>query len=155
MSTVPFRDICFLISLHNHSYRDFRVSVMVFNATFNNVSVILWLSFLLVEKTGVSGENNRLAASHWQTLSNKIVSYRLLRGGGVWCLTPLSTIFRLYRGGQFYLLKKPDYTEKTTDLPQVTDKLCHIMLHRVHLAWVGFDHDPFIGYWGLRAWDVV
>jgi hypothetical protein len=27
---------------------------MVFNATFNNISVILWLSALLVEKTGES-----------------------------------------------------------------------------------------------------
>ena len=26
---------------------------MVFNATFNNISVILWLSVLLVEETGV------------------------------------------------------------------------------------------------------
>jgi hypothetical protein len=29
---------------------------MVFNATFNNISVISWLSVLLVEKTGVPGE---------------------------------------------------------------------------------------------------
>jgi hypothetical protein len=31
---------------------------MVFNATFNNISVILWQSVLLVEKTGVPGENH-------------------------------------------------------------------------------------------------
>ena len=37
---------------------------MVINATFNNVSVISWQSVLLVEETGVSGENHRPATSH-------------------------------------------------------------------------------------------
>ena len=32
---------------------------MVFNATFNNISAIMWRSVLLVEETGVPGENHR------------------------------------------------------------------------------------------------
>ena len=35
---------------------------MVFNATFNNISVISWQSVLLVEETGGPGENHRHVA---------------------------------------------------------------------------------------------
>jgi hypothetical protein len=47
---------------------------MVFNATFNNISVISWWSVLLVEGTGLPGENHRPVASHRQTLSHNIIS---------------------------------------------------------------------------------
>jgi len=47
---------------------------MVLNAIFNNISVILWRSVLLVQETRVPGENHQPVASHWQTLSHNVVS---------------------------------------------------------------------------------
>jgi len=46
----------------------------VFNAIFNNISVMSWRSVLLVEETGVPEENQWTSASHCQTLSRKVVS---------------------------------------------------------------------------------
>jgi hypothetical protein len=40
--------------------------VMVYNASFNNISVKLWQSILLVEETRVPGENRRPVASHYK-----------------------------------------------------------------------------------------
>jgi hypothetical protein len=47
---------------------------MMFNATFNNMSVISWWFVLLVEETGIPKENHQPVESHWQTLSHNVVS---------------------------------------------------------------------------------
>jgi hypothetical protein len=54
--------------------------LMVFNATFNNFSVIWWWSVLLVEETRVPRENHRPVASlsHLQTLSHNVVHLALI-----------------------------------------------------------------------------
>ena len=59
--TVPWYN---MIERTNNSRTERLVWSMVLNATFNNISVISWLSVVLVEETGIPGENHRLIASH-------------------------------------------------------------------------------------------
>jgi hypothetical protein len=57
---------------------------MVLNANNNNISAISWQSVLLMEETGVPGENQQPAASHWQTLSHNVVSSTPSHGVQTW-----------------------------------------------------------------------
>ena len=59
------------------------VCLMVFNATFNNISVISWRSVLLVEETGVPGEN------HLSQVTAKL--YHIMLYTSTWSIFDLTT----------------------------------------------------------------
>ena len=67
-------------------------------------------------------------------INTHVISLQSTNGYELWCFNNI----QLYHGCQLYWWRKPEYMEKTTDLSQVTDKLYHIMLYWVHLAWAGF-----------------
>jgi hypothetical protein len=62
-----------IISFHSFNDQAIKIDELGYCA-FNNISVISWRSVLLVEETGVPGENHRPATSHRQTLSHNVVS---------------------------------------------------------------------------------
>jgi hypothetical protein len=70
-------------------------------------------------------------------ITNSVCGTLERNGAGFCCLTSLSTIFTVISWRSVLLVGETEYLEKTTDLPQDTDKLYHIMVYRVHLAMNG------------------
>jgi hypothetical protein len=82
------------------------------------------------KKTGIClkhsvlyNKNNK----HKKSKSTRLQTYGRL---GLLFIATFNT-FHLYRGDQFYWWRKPEWREKTMGLPQVTDKLYQLMLHRL------------------------
>jgi hypothetical protein len=55
----------------------------------------------------------------------------------LWCLTPLSTIFQLYRGGQYHWWRKHGVRGENHQSVASHWQIYHIMLYGVHLAMNG------------------
>ena len=72
-----------------------------------------------MNRVGFFIRGSNMICNHY-CISHSFLSFRVMVQ---WCLMPLSTIFWLHCGSQFYRWRKLEYREKTPDLSQVTDKL--------------------------------
>ena len=111
--------------------------VMVFNTTFNKISVLSWRSILLVEETGVPAENYRAVARHWQTLSENVVALitqvmvnittiRSRRSSFIKCVTPTD-------GCSFYANEKITFEAEGTESRPPSDQV-EVVTNRIFVS---------------------
>jgi hypothetical protein len=108
---------------------------MVFNATFNNISDISCRSALLVEETGLPGENHRPAARHWQTWSHNVVSCEFqFYSGGVLDTTLCDQVCQCLAAGRWFSPGNPVSSTNKADLHDISEILLKVALNTINLT---------------------
>ena len=133
-TTLVIVSICFIDSdlVSNWDLIKYFRKIKIYSYNFHDLMAGFGASFLAIACLSIGNSILGFIGSYKHTtLLHTLVRYLFgyktsqyfLAKRRVWSLTPLSTIFQLYHGDQFYWLRKPEYLKKTTDMSQITDKL--------------------------------
>ena len=122
--------VCKTMLLYIITTSQFKNRVIMFETTFNNISVISWRSVVLVGDTWVLWESHRHVASHW-----KLYHIMLYRGRFTWAVFELTTTV-VIRTDRICSYKSNYHTITTTPTSQFKEMCLNwYMVDKWHAKW--------------------